>query len=89
MRFIIQGMLLFFLILSHGKLIFAKEVFWTKPWKGDYDGMVKRRVVRFLVVYSKTSYFVDKGDQKGISYEAGKIFEEEINKDRKDKALKR
>ncbi len=59
-----------------------------KTLVSDYDGMIKRRVVRFLVVYSKTFYFVDNGDQKGLSYEAGKIFEEEINKDRKGKALK-
>jgi hypothetical protein len=32
--------------------------------------MVKRRVVRALVVNSKTFYFLDKGRQYGASYEA-------------------
>ncbi|HVO84724.1 MAG TPA: hypothetical protein VMU60_09890, partial [Syntrophobacteria bacterium] len=28
----------------------------TKPWTGDLDGMVKRRFIRILTVYSKTFY---------------------------------
>lgn len=31
----------------------------AKPWTGDFDGMVKRRVIRALVVYSKPFYFLD------------------------------
>ena len=38
------------------------------PWTGDLDGMIARRVIRVLTVYSKTFYFVDKGIQRGISY---------------------
>jgi len=38
---------------AHGALI--------RPWTGDLDGMVKRRVIRVLTPYSKTHYFVDKG----------------------------
>ena len=37
-------------------------------WTGDLDGMIARRVIRVLTVYSKTFYFVDKGIQRGISY---------------------
>ena len=33
-----------------------------KPWTGDLDGMIERRIIRVLTVYSKTFYFVDKGD---------------------------
>ena len=48
------------------------------PWNGaggypagagigdDLDGMVKRRFVRALVVYSKTFYFVDRGRERGL-----------------------
>ena len=32
-----------------------------KAWTGDLDGMKSRRVVRILVPYSKTIYFIDKG----------------------------
>src|SRR5512138_1076642 len=31
----------------------------VKPWSGDLDGMIKRRVIRVLTVYSKTMYFLD------------------------------
>ena len=47
---------------------------------GDFDGMRKRRVVRVLVVYNKTNYFIDKGQQLGITYDAFKLFEDAINK---------
>ena len=88
MRLMIQRTILLFLILFQSQLVSAQEELLTKPWKGDYEGMAKRRVVRFIVVYCKTFYFVDKADQKGIGYELGKLFEEEINKDQKDKTLK-
>ena len=28
-----------------------------QPWTGDLDGMIQRRVIRVLTVYSKTFYF--------------------------------
>src|SRR5262245_34588047 len=40
------------------------------PFTGDFDEMVKRRVIRAGVVYNRTQYFVDKGVQRGISYES-------------------
>src|SRR6188474_3545229 len=42
------------------------------PWHGDLEEMVSRAYVRVLVTFSKTNYFLDKADQRGISYEAGK-----------------
>src|SRR5215203_5246999 len=32
-----------------------------KPFKGDFDGMVKRRVIRVLTVQNPLFYFVDRG----------------------------
>jgi membrane-bound lytic murein transglycosylase MltF len=52
----------------------------SKPWTGDFDGMVKRRAIRILTPYSKTHYFIDKGVQRGIVYESGVRIEETINK---------
>jgi membrane-bound lytic murein transglycosylase MltF len=49
------------------------------PWTGDYDGMVKRRVIRVLVPYSKTFYFVDRAVQRGLSYEATRHLERHLN----------
>ena len=54
------------------------------PWKGDFDGMLERRVIRALVPYSKTLYFVDAGGaQRGIAYEYMKAFEDDLNERRK------
>jgi len=53
------------------------------PWKGDLGGMAKRRVIRALVVYSKMLYFVDRGTQRGASYEALKLFERYVNETRR------
>ena len=58
------------------------------PWTGDFDGMAKRRLIRALVVYSKTFYFVDRGDQRGVSVDAIREFETAINQKLKTKALK-
>jgi membrane-bound lytic murein transglycosylase MltF len=51
-----------------------------KPWTGDLDGMVKRRFIRILTVYSKTFYTVDKGVQRGAAFDAGRLFVEDLNK---------
>jgi len=50
-----------------------------KPFTGDFDEMIKRRLVRVGVIYSRTFYFVDKGVQRGIAYEYGKLMEDRIN----------
>jgi membrane-bound lytic murein transglycosylase MltF len=44
--------------------------------------MVKRRIIRVLVPHSKTMYFVELGQPRGIAYEALKAFEDDINKKR-------
>ncbi len=51
-----------------------------KPWKGDLDGMINRRIIRVLTVYNKTFYFLDKGTQRGATYDAFRLFEEDLNK---------
>ena len=51
----------------------------SRPWTGDFDGMVKRRVVRILVPYSKTLYFVDKGVPRGIIQDAAVLLEKALN----------
>jgi membrane-bound lytic murein transglycosylase MltF len=59
-----------------------------KPWKGDFDGMAERRVVRALVVYSRMLYFLDGAEQHGVTYDTLKEFENVINKQLATKALK-
>jgi membrane-bound lytic murein transglycosylase MltF len=52
----------------------------TKPWKGDFDGMLERRAVRVFVPYSRSLYFVDKGRERGISAQLIREFERWLNK---------
>jgi membrane-bound lytic murein transglycosylase MltF len=51
-----------------------------KPWSGDLDGMIERRLIRVLTVYSKTFYFVNKGVQMGGVPDIFRVFEEDLNK---------
>jgi len=58
-----------------------------KPWTGDLDGMMERRVIRILVPYSKTLFFIDRGRQLGVIAELGQRFQSWINARHKTKAL--
>ena len=51
-----------------------------QPWTGDLDGMIERGRIRVLTIYSKTFYFVDKGTQRGATYDLFRLFEEDLNK---------
>lgn len=59
-----------------------------KAWTGDLGGMVERRVIRMLVPYSKTFYFLDGPTQRGITYELSREFEKQLNEKLKTKALR-
>jgi membrane-bound lytic murein transglycosylase MltF len=52
----------------------------TKPWKGDFDGMLERRVIRIYVPYSRSLYFIDKGKERGIAAYLIREFERWANK---------
>ena len=60
----------------------------NKKWTGDFEQMVDNRVIRVLIPYSKTFYFLDGASQKGATYEMVKQFEKTINKQLKNRHLK-
>jgi membrane-bound lytic murein transglycosylase MltF len=60
----------------------------AKPWTGDLDGMIQRRMIRVLVPFSKTQYFIDNGTQRGLAYDAFKLFEDELNKSLKTRHIR-
>jgi len=60
----------------------------AKPFTGDFDEMVKRRLVRLGVTFNRTFYFVDKGVQRGVVYDYGKLVEERLNTQLKTGNLK-
>jgi membrane-bound lytic murein transglycosylase MltF len=50
--------------------------------------MIERRLIRVLVTYSKTHYFVDQGTQRGLTYDLGRMFEDDLNKKLKKKHVR-
>ena len=40
-----------------------------EPFEGDFDAIIERGFMRVLVPFSKTGYFIDKGAQRGSSYD--------------------
>ena len=52
----------------------------TKNWTGDLDVLLKHRIIRVAVPYSKTFYYTVKGVQWGVAYEGGKAFEAFLNR---------
>src|SRR5262245_47476583 len=51
-----------------------------RKWTGDLDGMIERRVIRVLTTYSKTTFFVDRGTQLGLTPDVFRLFEDDLNK---------
>jgi membrane-bound lytic murein transglycosylase MltF len=51
-----------------------------QSFTGDFDEMVKRRILRVAVPFNRSYYFVDKGVQRGLAYEYLLLFEEQLNK---------
>ena len=59
-----------------------------KPFTGDFDEIVKRRLIRVGVTFNRTHYFIDRGQERGLTYEALKLFETDLNTDLKTGNLK-
>jgi membrane-bound lytic murein transglycosylase MltF len=59
-----------------------------KPFTGDFDALVKRRAIRVAVTFNRTHYFIDKGQERGVTYEALKQLENDLNADLKTGNLK-
>ncbi|WP_419662931.1 MltF: predicted membrane-bound lytic murein transglycosylase F [Desulfosarcina variabilis str. Montpellier] len=58
-----------------------------QKWTGNFNDMIERRTIRALVPYSKTFYFLDGADQRGLTYEMLKQFENFLNKQINTKVL--
>ncbi|PLP99204.1 MltF family protein [Cupriavidus pauculus] len=52
----------------------------VKAWRGDFDAMLERRVIRVLVPFSRTLYFNDRGQERGLTADFVRDFERFINK---------
>jgi membrane-bound lytic murein transglycosylase MltF len=59
-----------------------------KPFTGDFDELVKRRAIRVAVTMNRTHYFIDGGQQRGLTYESMRLFEDDLNKELNTRHLK-
>src|SRR5215469_18895369 len=41
----------------------------AKPWTGDFDQMIERRIIRVLVPRSRTLFYISKGRERGVTAE--------------------
>jgi membrane-bound lytic murein transglycosylase MltF len=51
----------------------------TKPFTGDFDQMLERRMIRVYAPYSRSLYFIDKGRERGLGAELVRDFERWVN----------
>lgn len=54
----------------------------TEPFTGDLDEIVERRVLRVLVTYSRSNYFIEMGTEHGFEYELLGKYDEALNQGR-------
>ena len=62
--------------------------FVNRKWTPDFDEMVEKKVIRALVPYSKTFYFLDGATPRGAAYDFLRLFEDHLNKKLKTRHLK-
>ena len=51
----------------------------NKPWTGDFDQMLERRMIRVYAPFSRSLYFSDKGRERGIAVELARDWERYLN----------
>lgn len=56
------------------------------PWTGDLDGMIERGMIRIAIPYGVMTYFLDRGEQRGLTYDAAQQFQIHLH-DNVDKAV--
>jgi membrane-bound lytic murein transglycosylase MltF len=52
---------------------------YLKPWKGDFDAMLEKRLVRVLAPYSRTFYFNELGRERGYAADLVRVVEKYLN----------
>jgi membrane-bound lytic murein transglycosylase MltF len=51
-----------------------------KPYFGDLNELIERRAIRVLLPYSRTLFFIEKGQERGITAEVAREFERFVNR---------
>ena len=74
----------------HPHLIFAKETLkptheLQEPFLGDLPAMKAKHVIRALVTYNKTNFFIVKGQPYGFEYDLLQAYAKWLNRSKKGK----
>jgi hypothetical protein len=51
----------------------------NKPWTGDFDELLERRMIRVYAPFSRSLHFSDKGRQRGMAVQLARDWERYIN----------
>jgi membrane-bound lytic murein transglycosylase MltF len=51
----------------------------NKPWTGDFDKMLERRMIRIYAPFSRSLYFSDQGRERGLAVELARDWERYLN----------
>ena len=51
----------------------------NRPWLGDFDRLLQRRLIRVYAPFSRSLYFNDKGRERGLAVELIRDFERYLN----------
>ena len=51
----------------------------NKPWTGDFDKLLQRRMLRVFAPFSRSLYFSDKGRERGLAVELVRDWERYLN----------
>lgn len=52
----------------------------AKPFTGDFDAMLERRMIRVAAPYSRSLFYIDKGREAGIGARLARDFEQWLNR---------
>jgi len=52
----------------------------NKPWHGDFDRMLARRMIRIYAPFSRSLYFNDRGTERGLAVEMARDWERHLNR---------
>jgi hypothetical protein len=58
----------------------ALRTWFAEQFTGDFHAMLDRRLIRFVVPYSPTLFFEDKGTNFGTTANGAQLFEQWINR---------
>ncbi len=58
----------------------------VEAWTGDLDGMVERRRIRVITTFSRTGFFLDGAQERGLTYELASALTKALNHKFKTKA---